>query len=82
MKQNKCGTTYGNKTTPIASYYSYPFKFSDIRKHYTKEDELYWFINAGNDLNPYKPKTKETRFCITTLTDFVDKISLVEIPMC
>lgn len=66
-----------HKTTGIADHYSYPFKFSDISKHYTKEDELYWFINAGNDLNPYKTKTKETRVSISTLTEFVDKISLV-----
>ena len=65
------------KTTSIASHYSYPFKFSDIRKHYTKEDDFYWFMNAGNDLNPYKIKTDQTRVSITTLTEFVDKISLV-----
>lgn len=66
------------KTIPIAAHYSYPFKFTDIKRHYTKEDEFYWFMNAGNDLNPYKTKTKKTRVSITTLTDFVDKISLVE----
>lgn len=65
------------KTTPIATQYSYPFKFSDIRNHYTKEDEFYWFMNAGNDLNPYKIKTEEARVSITTLTELVDKISLV-----
>lgn len=54
-----------SKNDPINQRYEIPYDINEITNQYDKESDIFWFLMAGKDLNPFEIPTQRKEKSIT-----------------